>query len=390
MARGNGFSGYIQSSLTFGTPYYLNSGGTYYGTLQNDANEKWSLGYSNLNNGSLGTSVLNWGASGNVGIGTTTPTEKLEVAGNGKFSGYVYGNLFSGGGYPYTTELGSGADVTTTILKAGSTSGYQSTIVLNGGTSTLPNTITFSTSSVERIKIDASGNMGIGIVAPTEKLSVNGTIQAINQSTTDPGIRAICNTPLSSNSYSRGNFEARVYTSEYESGVRPGYGFHAVGYYGSFLYAAGGLDLRIKSQGGDEATLLTTANFQPSNYFPFTGGNITGDVAIGTTVAQKDLAVNGNIKTRKVKVTFTDWPDYVFDSSYQLTSLPQLKKYIQQNKHLPDVVSAAKVKKEGLDLGENQAVLLKKIEELTLYIISQNEKLEEQGNQIKALQEKIK
>ena len=119
-------------------------------------------------------------------------------------------------------------------------------------------------------------------------------------------------------------------------------------------------------------------NFDPSTYLPLSGGAITGNVEIGTTLAQKDLGVNGNIKTRKIKVTLTDWADYVFDSSYHLTPLNQVETFIQRNKHLPDVPSAAEVKKNGLDLGDNQAVMLKKIEELTLHIIEQNKQLEAQ------------
>jgi hypothetical protein len=70
--------------------------------------------------------------------------------------------------------------------------------------------------------------------------------------------------------------------------------------------------------------------------------------------------------------------------------LYQVEKYIQQNKHLPDVPSAAEVKKEGIDLGDNQAVLLKKIEELTLYIIEQNKKLEAVCQEVKVLKENRK
>lgn len=146
-----------------------------------------------------------------------------------------------------------------------------------------------------------------------------------------------------------------------------------------------------------------SGNFNPSNYFPTSGGNITGNVNIGSSSLQKDLSVNGNIKTRKIKVTQTDWADYVFDSAYQLSSLQAVENFIQQNKHLPDVPSAKEVKANGIDLGDNQVVLLKKIEELTLYIIQQNKQLEEQklatkeqkeinetlSNRLRTIEEKI-
>jgi hypothetical protein len=105
-----------------------------------------------------------------------------------------------------------------------------------------------------------------------------------------------------------------------------------------------------------------------------------GNVGIGTQTPTQKLSVNGTILAKKVKVSQSsiDWPDYVFDSSYQLLPLQYVETYIQQYNHLPDVPSAAAVKKEGLDLGDNQAVLLRKIEELTLYIIEQNKQLETQ------------
>ncbi|MBN9300161.1 MAG: hypothetical protein J0I41_24395 [Filimonas sp.] len=96
----------------------------------------------------------------------------------------------------------------------------------------------------------------------------------------------------------------------------------------------------------------------------------SGNVSIGTTDSKGyKLAVNGAIRTKKVVVTQTDWPDYVFDSSYQLPSLDSVSSFIQVNKHLPDMPSAATVEKDGHDLGEVQKLLLKKMEEMTLYMI---------------------
>lgn len=106
----------------------------------------------------------------------------------------------------------------------------------------------------------------------------------------------------------------------------------------------------------------------------------TGNVVIGASTipdAGYKLAVDGNIRTRKVHVDQDTWADYVFEKNYELRPIQELEQYIQQQKHLPGVPSAAEVKKEGIDLGDNQAVLLKKIEELTLYVIEQNKKIEE-------------
>ncbi len=111
-------------------------------------------------------------------------------------------------------------------------------------------------------------------------------------------------------------------------------------------------------------------------------GNTT-DLASTSTTPYK-LFVAGGIRTRKLKVdaAATLWPDYVFEPTYGLRSLASLEAFIKANKHLPDVPSADDVNKDGVDVGDVQAALLKKVEELTLYVI-------EQGKEIKMLQKII-
>jgi hypothetical protein len=117
----------------------------------------------------------------------------------------------------------------------------------------------------------------------------------------------------------------------------------------------------------------------------------TGNVNIGTTApSHYKLAVEGTIGARKLKITqVTPWPDYVFDSTYTLQPLTQVEQFIKDNKHLPDVPSAKEVANKGLDVGDNQALLLKKIEELTLYIIEQNKKLEAQNQKNTTLEKRL-
>ncbi|MCK5765107.1 MAG: hypothetical protein KAH26_03945 [Bacteroidales bacterium] len=106
---------------------------------------------------------------------------------------------------------------------------------------------------------------------------------------------------------------------------------------------------------------------------------IAGTVGIGTsdTYGYK-LAVNGAIITEEVTVKVSeDWPDYVFNKDYALLPLQQLESYIESNRHLPGIPSAEDIRDEGLRLGEMERLLLKKIEELTLYIIQQDYKMEE-------------
>lgn len=131
-----------------------------------------------------------------------------------------------------------------------------------------------------------------------------------------------------------------------------------------------------------------SGNFTPGNYLALAGGTLTGALTIGTTTAQRDLNVNGNIKTRKVKVTVAEWPDYVFAKGYPLMPLSELGAYIAEHQHLPEVPSAETVQQEGLELGANQAVLLKKIEELTLYILEQHKRQEQLEKRIAELEKK--
>lgn len=117
-----------------------------------------------------------------------------------------------------------------------------------------------------------------------------------------------------------------------------------------------------------------------------------GKVGIGTNNTQGyQFAVNGDAIFTKVKVkTYATWPDYVFHRNYKLRPLKDLENFIKLNNHLPDVPSASEVEKKGLDLGDNQALLLKKIEELTLYIIDQDKKIDSQQNEIKDLKDQNK
>jgi hypothetical protein len=89
------------------------------------------------------------------------------------------------------------------------------------------------------------------------------------------------------------------------------------------------------------------------------------------------LAVNGEIGCQKIHVEINHFPpDYVFNKEYKLLNIPDLEKFIKANKHLPEVPSATELLKNGMDLTEMNMLLLKKVEELTLYIIEQNKRIE--------------
>ncbi|NSW46615.1 MAG: hypothetical protein HPY79_12470, partial [Bacteroidales bacterium] len=94
------------------------------------------------------------------------------------------------------------------------------------------------------------------------------------------------------------------------------------------------------------------------------------------------FAVNGTMGAKDIfiEVDETPWPDYVFEPEHRLMPLSDLEWYINKNKHLPDIPSANDIKENGLSLAEINALLLKKIEELTLYIIELNKKIEKYEN----------
>ncbi len=139
-------------------------------------------------------------------------------------------------------------------------------------------------------------------------------------------------------------------------------------------------------------------NLQTSDGWQTGGDNIyinDANVGIGTsnTFGYK-LAVNGVIGAKEVNIEVeSPWPDYVFDTDYSLLSINELEQYITKNNHLPEMPTAEEVDKSGISVGEMNTLLLKKMEELTLYLIElkkENQLLkDEKDTQIKELMERI-
>jgi hypothetical protein len=271
---------------------------------------------------------------GNVGIGTTTPLSGgaaaswLTLNGTSSYSGgVVYSINGTAKGFSYIDNDGL-------FTQQAISSGQK--FVVNGTTTAMT--------------MLSSGNIGIGTTSPNGKLNIfdptAGNSLIVLSRATNPAVKALDITLDSDNT----------------------------------VFTTANADLNFKTNFNGGATLSTMyLNYQ-------------GNVAIGTTDPQgHKLAVNGDIIATKITVKpYGNWPDYVFKPTYNLPSLSEVKTYIDQNHHLPDIPSAATVEKDGQDIGEMNKLLLKKVEELTLYLIEEQKQNKQQQVELDSLKQYIK
>ncbi|WP_240601642.1 hypothetical protein [Flavobacterium columnare] len=264
-----------------------------------------------------------------------------------------------------------------------------------------------------RISILTNGDTGIGTLTPSQKLEVNGNAIFDNQSSNHTHIKIghdANDNIISDNSNEKhygGGYFFRVHNQtiphKYIDALLIGEnGNVGIGgkssdnkfeVYGNT--SIGGADLKLgMSDGQDQGKILDQRALVHGNndelwvnyMSDFEGGTRIGKSAIIRN--NGDTALQGRLEAKEIKVTTTPTADFVFEENYNLPKLEDVEKHIKTKKHLPEIASAKQMQQEGVNIGEFQIKLLQKIEELTLYYIEQNRKIEEQNKRITDLEKR--
>ena len=268
---------------------------------------------------------------------------------------------------------------------------------------------------------DINDRVGIGTINPLAKLHVNGVIRAMHSVAEDNSGDFENESPNGYGLVSRGG-----------GGALNRYSFRIENYIGTplmFVDGVGNLGIGtsvvdnvqgwnkvLQLHGTNHAKIMATEaasgvkvgmfahtgnlakiGTESQHDLTFTAGywndvmtlRTNGDVGIGTLTPKEKLSVNGKIRAKEIKVELANWPDYVFEEGYQNQSLAEIEQFIKQNKHLPGVPTAKQVEQEGVELGEMNKVLLKKIEELTLLLIEKDKELKKEKDENKQQNERL-
>ena len=324
----------------------------------------------------FGVFSSNISGSNNTGIGYE-PMFSITSGNNNVALGYHSGYDITTGSQNVFLGLNAGLGVTTgnynTILGnsvTGLAPGLSNTIILADGQGN------------QRLLIDANGNAGLGTLTPQNKLEINqGT--AGNSGLRFTNLTSSSAAAISSGKVLSVDVNGNVVLEVAGSGGGSGDGSETKVVSGSANVTVSGT--------GTIATPYSISVSTPASYWdnaPIGSGNIinnnAGAIVIGTGIstlpAGYKLYVSNGILAEKVKVALksgSNWADHVFAKNYSLKPLTEVEAFINQNKHLPGVPSAETLVKEGgIDVNEMFAKQMEKIEELTLYIIEMNKKLE--------------
>ncbi len=304
---------------------------------------------------------------GNVGIGTSSPGSKLDVRGDlfissGKVENHIYWGRHH---MTMGTKPGDYAHNVLRLKPGGAQQGHLfSVLEMYKANSETDHELKVQIHSTGNSFING-GNVGIGTSSPGSKLDVRGDLY-INS----------------------GNDDNHIYWGQHymTMGTKPGDYAHNV--------------LRLKPGGASQGHLVSVLEMYKANsetehelkvQIHSTGNSFIngGNVGIGTTSPDAKLTVAGQVKCREVKVTVDAGADFVFEDDYQLKEIEEVEAFIKENKHLPEIAPAYEMETEGMNVSEMNIKLLQKIEELTLYLIEQNERLNKVETENRNLEKKI-
>ena len=262
----------------------------------------------------------------------------------------------------------------------------------------------------------SNGKLGIGLISPKSELDVNGKVSAkeYNFPLKPYDFSKKPRTQLSSmtiklfddyhsrrpggSSPDNNNYGTLLslngYSSHWESNIYFGASTKKM-YFRTSTWSGGTAENGVKGDFHEWRTLLDSKSDLKTNGNLKISGNgnhyiSNGKLGIGTvSTGNHKLAVEGSIGAREIKVESNGWSDFVFYDNYNLPTLTEVENHIKQKGHLKDIPSAEEVEKNGIYLGEMDAKLLRKIEELTLYTIDQQKEIEElkkQNSRVKYLE----
>jgi hypothetical protein len=304
----------------------------------------------------------------NVGIGTASPAFKLSVITNGLNDGIQV--------------IQTGASSAALRLDNSSTGGRNWGLLStsNGNTQGGGKLLFYDYSSGggSRMVIDGTGKVGIGTTAPAEKFHLdNGAMRLTGASPHGGPMVLFGGTP--GGTAPTGQWGIEYYTHSPANTALNGLNFwrpqNALDANGNaqtaqnyLLFLGNTNNIGIKTNKTSKADLTVKGKVligDPDNTILNTPGTYGLYVENGIITSNLRVAVVGG----------TYWPDYVFGDDYKLKSLNEISSYVKSHKHLPGIPSSGEVEKEGVDMMQMNIKLLEKVEELTLYLIKQEERI---------------